>query len=229
MSVDWQAIGARLRQAREAQGLRAGHVAKALRITEATVSRHENGLRPIPLHRLIAWAAFLHRPLAWVLGDEVPEADIAVAGAVQRAVMDFLPVRPVPVRSATGAPTEEVIWVLQSIACDWAWRQPDDSLSAWGILSGDWLLCVEWRPIQPLRADDLVLVAGPEGWRAAWLRCRDGRWWLESGRPAEWIEPTGWRPLARVVQVQRVAPPDAWSAAAPPLAPDVPVRHAPAE
>ena len=53
------AVGARLRKKRESKGIAQGYLASALGISLSTLSRYENGIRPMTVETLAEAAAIL--------------------------------------------------------------------------------------------------------------------------------------------------------------------------
>lgn len=76
---DRQAVGERLRQAREYVGLKQDEVARHLGIPRSALSNIEGGLRRVEVTELTRLAKLYQRPIAWFAGaveapsDQLPE------------------------------------------------------------------------------------------------------------------------------------------------------------
>lgn len=67
-----EALGARIRAARDAKGWKQKELAAAVRVEPVTVSRWENGHNQPDLDKLDDLAEALEQPLSYFLGDDVP-------------------------------------------------------------------------------------------------------------------------------------------------------------
>jgi transcriptional regulator with XRE-family HTH domain len=79
-------IGRSVRQLRREEGISAQFLAKVLGVTQATISRIENGITSITADKLCFLASTYNKPLSYFIGEQSPifydEEDILRAGAV---------------------------------------------------------------------------------------------------------------------------------------------------
>ncbi|MCL8207263.1 MAG: helix-turn-helix domain-containing protein [Actinomycetia bacterium] len=223
MGIDWRTVGDRIRRAREAVGWDQGDLARAAQVSNSTVSRDENGDRPISADRLHKYGRLLHRDIKWFLFGDLPDPSVAraaVADAVERAVSDILPVKPIPILGTipAGRPVdaeenrEGTAWITPDVPGDFALRVRGDSMVGAGIQDGDLVVCQKveaWQAVPPGRivaalvggevtVKFLVVDPNPLG---------GDRWLLRAANPAYpdvVIDPSQDRIQGVVVQVQRV-------------------------
>lgn len=81
-------VGGRIAEARRSAGLSVRELATALGWPHSTLNNYETGRRPVPLDRLFAIAAALHRPAASFLVETPEEAEViaAIAGDVEKCL-----------------------------------------------------------------------------------------------------------------------------------------------
>lgn len=106
-----QRIGAAIRSARLAKGITQDDLARMLNVERATISRYEQGTRPVPAEMISRLSTYLHTPVYQLLPDafgfdatvsmvvEILSGNPALAGAV----MTLLQHQPVALYEADTA------------------------------------------------------------------------------------------------------------------------------
>lgn len=170
--VDYEEIGRKVRQAREAHGLSQEELGNRLGYTGPTVSGWETNRRHISLDDLYRVARELNRPLSYFLGDiaATPSVSERLANILRKPLADFLPVKRIPLLNTIPPETPDFtvaetaygneITVPAEWEADFAVRADDDSMAAATINTGDIVVC---RRSKTAEHGDLVVVPESNG------------------------------------------------------------------
>lgn len=189
--VDYEEIGRKVRQAREAHGLSQEELGNRLGYTGPTVSGWETNRRHISLDDLYRVARELNRPLSHFLGDiaETPSVSERLANILRKPLADFLPVKRIPLLNTIPAETPDFtvaetaygneITVPAEWEADFAVRVEGDSMAAAAINDGDIVVC---RKGKAGEHGDLVVVSESNGGGIAvrFLVNEGGRWLIRA-------------------------------------------------
>lgn len=192
-SNDYAAIGMRIRQARKMHGLSQTQLGQRIGYTKSSISEWETGSKPIGLDSLQKIAAALKKDVSYFVAGGSPSIsrqDLLMA--LQRPVMDILPVKPVPLvgRIHAGLPwhVEEArdgeFFVPQELPVDFALKVRGDSMIGANVKEGDIVLCQSVRAGAVPKSGDMVvaLVNGDEA-TLKFLVHEHGQWILRAANP----------------------------------------------
>lgn len=189
LNEEYQAIGEKIRKAREAIGISQEELGKRLGFSGVAISHYEKGRSKIAIDDLRRIAEITGKPMAYFLGEDYeklsPEVEERI---IQQKIAPLLKVKYIPVlgKVAAGNPilaVENIIKYIpvpevSPIDCDYALIVKGDSMKDAGIEDGDYVLIRQQDYADSIGQIVVCLIDGEQVTLKELWRDEQGQWWL---------------------------------------------------